>query len=343
MAQSKPSLNGLRSKVWKVETAPKIKIFLWKALSNALGVAEECIARGMKVDPRCQKCGHEGESINHVLFSFPAARLVWAHSGVPFPRRGFEHCSLYENFSYLMNLGKDKRVPKEISRIFPWVLWFLWKNKNSFTFEGRDFDAVDTVTKCREEARRWFEALEAANRETREKNCRARKAEVWKPPERGKVKCNIGLSWIKKTSLAGVSWIVRSSDGATLLHSRRAFNGVPSLLEARRLALIWAAESMGAHKIANVSFEMEDSEVVGVVNKPKAWPALRAYGEELREVLGQISDWEALSARRGANKAAFMIARSVTKERRTQSYVAQGDPLWLRSLLVEEAMRSRDV
>lgn len=242
-----------------------------------------------------------------------------------------------------MTLGKDKRVPKESSRLFLWVLWMLWKNKNAFIFEGKDFDAVETVAKCREDARRWFDAMEASSRETREKNCKARKAKYWKAPESGRVKCNIGLSWLKKTKVAGVSWIVRSSDGVTLLHSRRAFIGVPSILEARRLALIWAIESMCAHRIMKVSFEMEDSEVVGVVNRPKAWPALRAYGEEIREALGHISEWEVLMVRRGANKPAFMIARSVTKERRIQSYVAQGDPVWLRGLLAEEATRSRAV
>lgn len=61
----------------RLKLLQRLKNFLWKALSNALGVAEECIARGMKVDPRCQKCGEEGESINHVLFTCPAARLVW--------------------------------------------------------------------------------------------------------------------------------------------------------------------------------------------------------------------------------------------------------------------------
>lgn len=123
MDQSKPSLNGLRSQVWKVRTAPKINFFLWKALSNALGVAEEFIARWMKVDPRCQKCGEEGESINHVLFTCPAARLVWATSGFPQPQGGFESRSLYANFSYCLSQGKDDKVSKEIGRCFPWILW----------------------------------------------------------------------------------------------------------------------------------------------------------------------------------------------------------------------------
>ena len=61
--------------------------------------------------------------------------------------------------------------------------------------------------------------------------------------------------------------------------------------------------------------------------------AFRAYSKELRDVLNKVTDWKVSSIKRVANKAAFMIARSVTKERRYQSYVAQGSPSWLRSLL----------
>ena len=82
---AQPSIQGLLEKVWKVKTVPKIRIFMWKALSSALSVNDGLMARGLKIDPRCQRCGMEGESINHVLFTCPAARLVWAQSNFPFP------------------------------------------------------------------------------------------------------------------------------------------------------------------------------------------------------------------------------------------------------------------
>lgn len=94
-ALTQPSVNGLRSEVCKGNTVPKIKKFMWKALSNALAVGEKLIARGMKTDSRCQRCGREDESINHVLFECPVARLVWAQSGFPFPRSGFENRNLF--------------------------------------------------------------------------------------------------------------------------------------------------------------------------------------------------------------------------------------------------------
>lgn len=59
-----PSLNGIKDLIWSLDTAPKIKIFLWKAVSEAFPVADNLLSRGMLVDSRCQVCGLEGESIN---------------------------------------------------------------------------------------------------------------------------------------------------------------------------------------------------------------------------------------------------------------------------------------
>jgi len=58
-------------------------------VSNALPVADGIASRGMQVDNRCQFCGMDGETENHLLFTCPYARLVWAVSGVPLPHEGF--------------------------------------------------------------------------------------------------------------------------------------------------------------------------------------------------------------------------------------------------------------
>lgn len=80
---AQPSVNIIKEKIWKIPTAPKIRIFLWKAISEALPVNDLIINRGMKMDGRCQGCGLVGESIHHILFQCDVARQVWALSGIP--------------------------------------------------------------------------------------------------------------------------------------------------------------------------------------------------------------------------------------------------------------------
>ncbi|KAF3600948.1 hypothetical protein F2Q69_00037857 [Brassica cretica] len=96
----------------------------------------------------------------------------------------------------------------------------------------------------------------------------------------------------KRSRWTGTSWVVRNWRGEVLIHSRRVFKGFDSLLEARHIGLIWAIESMASHKLKKVCFEVEASELVGVVKRPLAWPAFRAYGTELAKLLSKIPDWK---------------------------------------------------
>lgn len=207
---TKPSINGVIEKVWKVKTAPKINIFMWKALSNALSVNDGLRSRGLMVDARCQRCGYEGESINHVLFTCPVARRVWAQSCFPFPRRGFEHMTLLENFNYLLSIPKELKIPEELERSFPWILWMIWKNRNSFIFKGKEYSEEDTVMKVMEDSKAWFDAQKIELSRTDAMDHNTDSVSRWEAPSVGFVKCNVGVSWSNKKSVAGASWIVRN-------------------------------------------------------------------------------------------------------------------------------------
>lgn len=83
-------------------------------------------------------------------------------------------------------------------------------------------------------------------------------------------------------------------------------------------------------------FEVEAPELVGAVMRPSAWSSFRAYGKELADALTKFKDWKLVGVIREVNVPAFKIDRSVTLENRLHSYVAWGDPLWLRSLYKKE-------
>lgn len=142
-----PSTNGLKEKIWSTKTAPKIKMFIWRILSSALHVADQIIRRGMRIDPRCQVCGDDGESINHVLFTCSLARQIWALSGVPTPENEFQSSSLFANIQFLFELKKNNWISEQVQRSWLWVLWRLWKNRNKLFFEDLIFCPLKSFEK----------------------------------------------------------------------------------------------------------------------------------------------------------------------------------------------------
>ncbi|KAG2330884.1 hypothetical protein Bca52824_002064 [Brassica carinata] len=83
--EDQPSLDRLYQLAWKTHTSPKIHHFLWRCINNAVPVASNLARRRISKDTGCFRCGNDTETINHVLFQCPFARLVWAHSSIPAP------------------------------------------------------------------------------------------------------------------------------------------------------------------------------------------------------------------------------------------------------------------
>lgn len=189
------------------------------------------------MDQRCQYCGTEPETANHVLFTCHVARQTWARSLFPLPENGFSEDSVFTNLHYLFQMSKNIKIPLEIRRVFPWVLWSLWKNRNKLFFEGKEIDGEASIQKIQQEAEVWFLTQSLDHQEEkkkeREEGMTTRK---WRTPPTGWLKCNVGWYWIKKTRSLGCAWIVRDSKGMPVWHSRRSFVGVQNLKDAKMQA-----------------------------------------------------------------------------------------------------------
>lgn len=329
---ARPSLNPLKAQVWRLQAPSKLKVFLWKALSGALPVLDALRTRGMKCDMVCQTCGMDGESINHVLFTCTLARQVWAQSGFPHPYGGFDESSIFVNMSYLFERWRTDMEMRWTTKCFPWILWYLWKNRNSLLFERFTYDGEQTCSKAFDEANLWFLAQEMEHQDLDNTSRTTPLLPViWRAPSTEHVKCNIGTRWSKKKMEVGVAWVFTDAGGTTLLHGRRSFSGVTSKEEAYFLSLVWAIESMISHKCLKVYFVLEWRMLVNAINRPKAWPSFKFKVAETRHLLGELLEWRVMFENAEANRNARLIANSVISQNRFQSYVARGSPRWLRN------------
>lgn len=76
-----------QSNPWKLHTSPKVKNFIWKAVSDALPLGEQLARRGISAVGSCPRCG-QSESVPHLLFQCSVAREVMAFS--PYYKSGFK-------------------------------------------------------------------------------------------------------------------------------------------------------------------------------------------------------------------------------------------------------------
>ena len=127
-------------------------------LSGSLPVTKNLRYRRIRCDTQCQVCGNEEESINHVLFECPLALQTWALSNIPSCPGVFSTQSLFTNMDYLF-----WRLPKEPDlSYFPWILWYIWKNRNAKVFNNQTRTPLDILRTSEIEGVLWAEAQKDA-------------------------------------------------------------------------------------------------------------------------------------------------------------------------------------
>ena len=166
------------------------------------------------MDPVCQACGFQGESINHIIFCCSIARQVWVLTDVPYPESGFVKCLIFSNFHSLLLLIKNSSVPEGVRNSIPWIMWYFWKYRNGIIFEGKQAKAIDLVAKIREEAEFWLMAQKNEEQRVKEEQEAVMVVKKsWSAPPNGWLKFNLGVYRNKEHNICGVAWVLRDDTG----------------------------------------------------------------------------------------------------------------------------------
>ncbi|KAG2307175.1 hypothetical protein Bca52824_026923 [Brassica carinata] len=215
-----PIERQLWKNLWKIKAPQKIKHFMWRALSGALAVKERLTTRGIQVDTTCLGCGRDIESICHVLFSCDKAKEAWDLANVPIPQSGFSRNSVFLNFLHLIKVANSGTGNINTRKVFPWLLWELWKARNVLAFDNKSITAPTIAAKAFEEASLWQRANVLKGSSVSAVGERKQELPIgWIKPPRGCLKCNVGSSWMSSSPISGASWILRDEHGKTIMHS----------------------------------------------------------------------------------------------------------------------------
>ncbi|CAN6910082.1 unnamed protein product, partial [Brassica oleracea] len=164
-------------------------------------------------------------------------------------------------------------IPLEARLSFPWILWHIWKARNSALFEHVRLDSSSVYSRAMEEYEIWrgLNSNEAPVPPIATCAQQRVSTDTWSPPPINWLKCNVGSSWHSGNLISGAAWLVRDNNGASLC----------SLLQSIMHSLL------------------------------------------------HFDEWSLEYVVLERNQAATLIAVSVTRDHRYQSYVARGGPSWL--------------
>ena len=330
------ALNKVKENVWLTNTAPKIRLFLWRALFGALAVADCMRSHGLVINTLCPVCLVKEETVSHVLFECPLAASVWQISTLPQPENGFT-CSTTENILHLLQLRTRESLPANMRAAIPWILWGLWKARNSSVFVGKNSDPNVLLASAMEDAEEWTQQNTIMAQEMR--LCVTRnpmRETAWRKPPWGSLKCNLHASWVRDSFHCGGAWILRDHFGDVVLHARDAFLPMTNRIAAELHCILWCLQSLHDLHFDSCEIWSDCSAAIRALDRPRGWPKYRSLLFKIAQVIQVMWDVKFKISSPKANSLAKDIACSVTRDGRFTSYLASGGPSWLHDRIEDE-------
>ncbi|XP_048628884.1 uncharacterized protein LOC125599899 [Brassica napus] len=224
---------------WNLTTSGKysVKSGYMLILSGAISVNERLFKRHIGNDPSCPRCGCAEETINHTIFTYPPAMQCWALSTIPSVLGVFPSENLYTNMDYLLSRSNTGGTMEELTRVFPWIIWYIWKARNEKLFNGREFSPMDTIDLAIRECNAWFLANEVIDPGESTMEPRT-------PIEVPTFICRVDGSWKNDETTSGVGWILQLQDGSIDILGLQGCHRQISPLHTELKSLIWALKCL---------------------------------------------------------------------------------------------------
>ncbi|KAJ4777159.1 RNA-directed DNA polymerase (reverse transcriptase)-related family protein [Rhynchospora pubera] len=142
--------------IWKwKKIAPKVRMFMWRLLTNGLPLAQNMHRRIHSISPRCTRCQLEDEYPAHCFFFCHASRLVWFGGNLGI-RTDELPIDIKEAVKYITNGMNDDSICE-----FCYTLWEIWLARNEFIFQQKNFEPIGVCRKVQT----WLRNREDLGRE----------------------------------------------------------------------------------------------------------------------------------------------------------------------------------
>ena len=132
--------------IWKIQSLPKIKFFLWQCSHDSIPNHILLANRGMNISPLCLTCNSAPETIIHALRDCPKAQSFWNSFSSLCSAASFYDTQLMVWLRInCKSMQQCNATELDCAIIFPIAVWVLWLHRNNLVF-GKSATQKDLKT-----------------------------------------------------------------------------------------------------------------------------------------------------------------------------------------------------
>lgn len=251
--------------VWAADYSPKLKVFIWSILQNALPIGTNLKNRGLPAATNCIRCGEE-ETVAHIFFNCPFAQNVWQE----IPLTTAVHLAAQVDFKETLVASRSMIClpPTGITRnILQWVCWAIWNARNHLLFENRVFSSSETAIKGIQSSREWITAQDNAKaKQAQLPHLQAGNRQQHRVLLASYSLCKTDASWDKSSKNAGLAWIFPATESTPERRGSQRVESVSSPLMGEALAVKLALRSAVSHDLSTIRICSDNQTLIRVLN-----------------------------------------------------------------------------
>ena len=250
--------------IWKLDIAPKLKLFIWQLLLNGLPTRNNLIYRNINVPHICPFCNSHAETQDHLFLNCPFIRQYWDADIVS------HWMGTQVNTPNLLTLFRDIRhnVNLPVKKIIV-SLWSIWKGRNALIFSHIPSTIMSIYSRAFKIFTEWnirshLDSFNDIVPKTHSPLYHKTIQVAWSPPAPGVFKINFDGSVCNNFGSAGV--VIRDYTGNNVVS--RAYNlgtSTPIIAEATALrnSLLLAIE----HNIRKLFIEGDNLLIINILQE----------------------------------------------------------------------------
>ncbi|XP_043714817.1 uncharacterized protein LOC122663178 [Telopea speciosissima] len=205
---------GLR--IWKIQTLPKIKNFIWRTCNEGVGTASGFLSKQIPIDPSCLRCGAEVETGDHLLLDCPFARAVWFGSTLQYSPLTDVRPTLVDWLHSWEEISRmDNRKARESLSRASSIIWYLWRARNELAFHSKQWSPTKVISMAEkaflEYADVWMPSRVGSAPSPSHNNTVLQRS--WTAPPSGFIKVNCDTALPVNSSKGGLGVVFRDHNG----------------------------------------------------------------------------------------------------------------------------------